>query len=66
MNHGLAGGSLGPLGHRHRCGRRSGPELPLLVLDLTSHKFKRAVLEVSDPDLIDALLAWGTSPGQDS
>lgn len=45
---------------------RSGPELPLLVLDLTNHKFKRAVLEVSDPELIDALLAWGTSPGRDS
>ena len=45
---------------------RSGPELPLLVLDLTNHKFTRAVLEVSDPELIDAFLAWGTSPGRDS
>ncbi len=44
----------------------SGPELPLLVLDLNNHKFKRAVLEISDPELINALLAWGTSPSRDS
>ena len=35
----------------------SGPELPLLALDLIDHQFKRAVLAVSDPDVIDALLA---------
>ena len=45
---------------------RSGPELPLLVLDLTNHKFARAVLSVSDPEMIDAFLAWGTSRGRDS
>ncbi len=39
----------------------SGPELPLLVLDLIDHQFKRAVLAVSDLDVIDALLASDSS-----
>ena len=39
----------------------SGPELPLLVLDLIDHQFKRAVLAVSDLDVIEALLASGSS-----
>ena len=45
---------------------RSGPELPLLVLDLIDHKFTRAVLAVSDLDLIDSFLASGTSAVRDS
>ncbi len=39
----------------------SGPELPLLVLDLIDHQFKRAVLAVSDLDMVDALLASDSS-----
>ena len=39
----------------------SGPELPLLVLDLIDHQFKRAVLAVSKLDVIDALLALDSS-----
>ena len=39
----------------------SGPELPLLVLDLIDHQFKRAVLAVSDLDVIEALLASDSS-----
>ncbi len=39
----------------------SGPELPLLVLDLVDHQFKRAVLVVSELDVIDALLASDSS-----
>ena len=40
---------------------RSGPELPLLVLDLIDHEFKRAVLAVSELDVIDTLLASDSS-----
>ena len=39
----------------------SRPELPLLVLDLIDHQFKRAVLAVSDLDMVDALLASDSS-----
>ena len=40
---------------------RSGPELPLLVLDLVDHEFKRAVLAVSELDVIDTLLTPDSS-----
>lgn len=42
---------------------RSGPELPLLVLDLTDHEFARAVLAVSEPDVIETFLASNSSTG---
>lgn len=57
----LARGVLGP---QFWATARSGPELPLLVLDLINHKFARAVLAVNDPDVIDAIRASGTSPGR--
>lgn len=45
---------------------RSGPELPLLVLDLIDHEFARAVLAVSETDVIDALLGSNSPTNQDS
>ena len=45
---------------------RSGPELPLLVLDLINHEFARAVLAVSELDVIDTFLASDVSPSLDS
>ena len=43
-----------------------GPELPLIVLDLVDHEFKRVVLELSEPELTAALIAPDSSPSRDS
>ena len=52
----------GVVGRQFWVTARSGPELPLLMLDLNSHKFARAVLAVSEPDVIDTFLASDSSP----
>ncbi len=46
----------GVLGKQFWATARGAPELPLLVLDLVDHEFARAVLEVSDPEVIAALV----------
>lgn len=55
----------GVLGQQFWVTAPSGPELPLLMLDLINHEFARAVLAVSETDLIDALLELNPSPSQD-
>lgn len=44
---------------------RGGPELPLLVLDLVDHEFKRAVLAVSKPEVIAASFGPDSAPSLD-
>ena len=44
---------------------RSGPELPLLVLDLVDHEFVRVVIEMSEPEVTAALIAPDSSPSRD-
>lgn len=44
----------------------SGPELPLVMLNLVNHDFARAVLALSEPEVIEALLASDSSPDRDS
>ncbi|MXY10750.1 MAG: hypothetical protein F4Z00_16390 [Acidimicrobiaceae bacterium] len=46
----------GVLGKQFWATARGAPELPLLVLDLVDHEFARAVLAVSDPEVIAALV----------
>lgn len=56
----------GVVGRQFWVTARSGPSLPLLVLDLIEHEFVRAVLAVSDFDVSDTFLASDPSPSRDS
>lgn len=55
----------GVVGKQFWATARGAPELPLLVLDLVDHEFVRAVLAVSDPEAIAALVAPDSSPSRD-
>ncbi len=44
---------------------RSGPELPLLVLDLVDHEFVRVVIDASDSEAIAASIGSDSSPERD-
>ncbi|MCY4135356.1 MAG: hypothetical protein OXG30_10670 [bacterium] len=44
---------------------RSGPELPLLVLDLIDHEFVRVVIDASDSEAIATSIGSDSSPERD-
>lgn len=55
----------GVVGKQFWAAARSGPELPLLALDLIDHEFVRAVLAVGDGDVLDAFLPPSSPPRRD-